>query len=259
MTEIDTIDDACPACGLEVHRDASLAVPTDAPNAVLGLLHAAVEKQADPDTLEKLTQLFHREQDREAAREFAAAMSRFQAVCPPVKKTGDLSYLNRSGTGRKSTYATLEDIDRTVKPLLTAEGMSFMWDSEVVDDRVRATCTLLHRNTHTITAKFEAPVDSRKNDAVSDPQKHAAALTFARRQSLIQVVGLTDTDEDTDARPEETITAEQAIELDRIAYEVQADIGKFKDWLSVEELTDLKASDFTRAKAALEAKREKQR
>jgi hypothetical protein len=245
MTEIDTTEDA------------PLAVPTDATSPILGLLHAAVEKQADPDTLEKLTQLFHREQDREAVREFAAALSRFQAVCPPIKKTGDLSYLNRSGTGRKSTYATLEDIDRTVKPLLAAEHMAYTWNSEVVDERVRATCTLHHSNGHTITAQFEAPLDSRKNDAVSDPQKHAAALTFARRQSLIQVVGLTDTDEDTDARPEETITAEQAIELDRIAYEVEADIGKFKDWLSVEELTDLKATDFTRAKAALESRRAK--
>jgi hypothetical protein len=232
MTEIDTTEDA------------PLAVPTDATSPILGLLHAAVEKQADPDTLEKLTQLFHREQDREAVR-------------PPIKKTGDLSYLNRSGTGRKSTYATLEDIDRTVKPLLAAEHMAYTWNSEVVDERVRATCTLHHSNGHTITAQFEAPLDSRKNDAVSDPQKHAAALTFARRQSLIQVVGLTDTDEDTDARPEETITAEQAIELDRIAYEVEADIGKFKDWLSVKELTDIRAIDFTRAKAALESKRAK--
>ena len=104
-----------------------------------------------------------------------------------------------------------------------------------------------------MTASFASPIDTAAS--MSGPQKVASALTYARRQSLVQVLGLTTTEPDTDAASTDTITAEQVERLELMISESGADRQRFTRYLEVSELAEIRAVDFAAAVAALEAKR----
>jgi hypothetical protein len=227
------------------------------PAAVLALMAQAVEKGMAVDTMESLQRMFHAEQDRAAAREFADAMAQFQATCPAIPKSSTAKVTSkRTGATFQYTYAELDQIAETVKPHLHGLGMSFSWDSAFTDRMVTATCTLRHRNGHAAVSHFSCPTDS--DSAMSGQQQHAAALTFAKRQSLIAVLGLTTTEPDAEGPGVgELIGQSQEALLDALIEEVGADKAKMLKWLGVASLASIPVSDYVRAVNALEQKRKK--
>lgn len=231
-----------------------VAAPVD--ESVMGLLRMAVERGVPVEALEKLVALQERYQDRQAQREFAAALADFQAKCPPIPKNSTATIVSeQKGTKFSYSYAELDTIAETVRPFLHALGLSYSWDSTVTDQVVTCTCTLRHRNGHQITASFAAPVDSAGRMSVT--QRHASALSYARRQSLVQVLGLTTTEPDDDAGESEVITAEQVATLEAFIEEVGADRGKFLVWLKVGSLAEVRTSQYGAAITALQQKRKR--
>ena len=182
----------------EIER--GLAVrPEVADPQVMALLRAAVEKGVAVETLERLMTLHERIAARQAEGEFLAARAQFQAECPAVAKKSSADFTSKGGGRISYSYAELDEIARTIRPHLHRLGLSYSWDSSVENGKVKAVCFLEHVAGGKKTATFEAPLDDRAS--MSGPQRVAAALTYARRQTLIQVLGLTTTDEDDDARP----------------------------------------------------------
>lgn len=235
-----------------VEADAPLAnVTADVP--IGAILNHAVERGMDPASLEKLVALYERVSDRNAAKEFAEAMAAFQAECPPIPKTSSAKITMKSGGQYSYKYAELDAIVGVIRPLLSKHGLSYTWDSAEDSGKITCTCMIRHVNGHSVSAKFQCPVDSAA--AMSGAQKSAAALTYARRQSLIQALGLTTCDPDTDAGATARITDNQAANLEALMSEVGADRPRFLRYLGVESLADLPASEFTAAVSALEAKR----
>ena len=166
-------------------------VPTEAnPEAVRigSLLSLAIEKGLSVEGLEKLVALHERVMDRSAAQEFAQAMAQFQEECPPIRKTTTATITTKSGGQYQYTYAELDEIARTVRPHLHKHGLSYSWDSACDDKMVSATCVVQHVNGHSRRAGFSAPVDTLAQ--MSGAQKYASALSFAKRQTLIQVLGV---------------------------------------------------------------------
>ncbi len=141
------------------------------------------------------------------------------------------------------------------RSLLTKFGLSYSWDSTTVDGMLTCTCTLRHSDGHEVTSSFSAPIEQATK--MSGAQATAATLTYARRQSLVSVLGLAIADEDTDARgaPSEPITEAQVADLESLITEVGADKERFLTYLQVENLTDLASTRFQEAVNALEAKR----
>jgi len=237
---------------------AEVMPPPETPTEIASLLQLAIEKGVTVEALEKLVALHERVSDRMAAQEFNAALSRFQRECPPIRKSSTAKIATNSGANYSYSYAELDEIARTVNPILGELGLSYTWDSSVNDGLLRCVCTLRHVNGHSVSATFESPVDSAAK--MSGAQKHAAALTFARRQSLVQVLGLTTCDADTAAAiPQEvangTITVDQADDLRALAEEAGADMVKFLAWAKVSRFEDIPSSRYRSCLAALEAKR----
>lgn len=219
------------------------------------LLELAI-KQGDKfsvEALERLVALHERVSATRAASEFADAMAAFQEECPPIAKKSRTRYTTKAGIQVKYTYAELDEIARTIGPLLHPRGLSYSWDSSVDGSLMTCVCTVRHVNGHSQTASFASPVDTEAK--MSGPQRHAAALTYARRQSLVQALGLTTADPDTDAIPTETISEHQATNLESLLADSGANRQRFLDYLGVEEIADIRECDFQAAVAALEAKR----
>ena len=89
-------------------------------------------------------------------------------------------------------------------------------------------------------------------------QSAGAALTYARRQSLVQALGLTTCDPDIDgASPDQraTITAQQAADIGVLIDEVKADKGRLLKCFGVDRIEDLPQACFRPALNMLQSKR----
>ena len=239
-----TVTDA-PARGHEV------VVHQTAPSDIVALLQTAVEHNLPVEALERLQALHERVSDRAAAIEFARELAAFQEECPPIAKTSTANVVTKGGARYSYAYADLDQIARTVRPLLAKRGFSYTWDSEVRDKALHCVCILRHVNGHAERANFAAPVES--SAGMSEQQKHASALTYARRQSLVQVLGLTTTEPDTDGAKIEPITQEQADDLRALIESEGAKLTRFLKWAKVERLEDLPARDYESAVNAVRA------
>lgn len=215
------------------------------------ILRAAIDSKVPVETIERLVALKERIEMRSAAMDFNAALAAFQAECPPIRKTSKASITTKSGGQYAYTYAELDEIARTTRPILTKHGLSYSWDSEVNGNRLTCVCIVRHVAGHSQTAKFN--VSTETTSAMSDQQKMAAALTTARRHSLIQALGLTTTDADTDGaeHSSEAITEEQAFEIKKLIETSGADAAKFLAFVGAKTVEAIPASKFAGAKKAL--------
>lgn len=228
------------------------------PGELTALLELAVKQNVPVETIEKLVALHERVSDRAAAQEFALAVAAFQAECPPIAKRSTAEIVTKSGGKYRYAYAELDEIARTVNPILSKHGLAYSWNSAVTEDsrRMKVLCRLRHVGGHSETATFELPIDNPS--AMSDQQKNGAALTFGRRQSLIAILGLTTADPDTDgaaAREADPtpISDDQALHLEELLGESGADAGQFLKYMGVQGIAQIRAADYPRAEKALRA------
>lgn len=231
---------------------------TGAPETEIGyLLRLALtgDRPVPVETIEKLVALKERAEDRDARSQFFAAVAAFQDECPPIRRSRRASVASQGGSGFSYTYADLEEIVRTVRPILAKMGLSFTHDSKVgLNGMLEVVCTLRHVAGHSESASFPCPTSSRAG--MSDAQKYASALTFARRQSLIQVLGLTTTDQDLDGAGEERepITDAQAHQIEEWiskCHEPGKERAAFLAYLGADSVDAIPAVRFDDALAAI--------
>lgn len=238
-----------------VTRDgAHLPSPVSEIGEILRIAVSSADK-VPIETIERIVALKERMDARDAAAEFNRALAEFQAECPSIQKTSTAKVATRSGGEYSYKYAELDEIARTIRPLLQKHGLSYSWDSDMAGERIKCVCTVRHVAGHSQTATFVCPTESAS--AMSGQQKHAAALTYARRQSLVQVLGLTTTEPDTDGAGSETITEQEGYEIEDLIIESGADRARFLAYMRVGSVSEILARDFQKAKTALEAKARK--
>lgn len=227
---------------------------------ISALLHEAVRRGTPVAELKELVALYEHMEAREAQKLFAAALAQFQKLCPPIKKGSTAKITTSTGGEFKYTFAELDDIAAIVNPILAPLGLSYSWDMRLEKDLLTCTCTLRHSAGHAQPAVFACPTTTMNK--VSDQQKVGGALTYAKRQSLVQVLGLTMTDDrDTDGADQKPISPEQLAELEAMfskALESRPDEKKaerfrtrFFTYMGVEFLAEIPAADFKRAVSAL--------
>lgn len=244
-----------PSEAIDIRKRATLATRDEAGLQMQELFRQALDKGAEGvGALEKLIDLQERVHKRRAELEFSLALAAFQNECPPVQKTSTANIASKSGTGYKFTYADLEEIIATVRPHLMAHGFSFTFDSDTDGRMLTCVCTLRHEAGHRESSKFVVPTESPS--AATPAQKMGGALTYAKRQSLIGVLGLSLTD----PVPEEhaavaKVTEEQAATLTALLAETGVSLEKFGARFNVAAVADLPATLYAEAVRLLEAKR----
>lgn len=246
----------------EVHATPMVVAEQATPAPILSILQSAVDKGANVEALEKLVSLYERLEDRRAVNEFADALARFQMKCPPIKKTAEAKAgPPRSGGGSSFggyLYAPLEEVARTVNPLLAAEGLSYSWNTWFSEDgkRLRVTCVLRHRSGHSITSDFDAPTET-VTQAMSPQQRVANAQSYGRRYSLIAVLGLSTCDPDDDGAEIDTstLTPEQ-VEIVEALIQKRPDGARARvlTFFGVATMEEIPGSRFEWLKADLEQK-----
>lgn len=222
------------------------------------LMKQAIEKGPDGvAALERLVDLRIKVEERDARKAFNTALMDFQQECPPIRcnRVGKNTSRDK-GSSFEYPYADLNQIVTTVRPLLVKHGLSFKHDSKPAGQGLlEVLCTLKHIQGHFEVASFPCPTSS--NAGMSDQQKYASALTFARRQSLIQVLGLTTTDKDADGgEPPEPITEAQANTIEEWlskCHDPAKERALFLNYLKVGAVGEIPAHKFEKALSDLVA------
>jgi hypothetical protein len=228
-----------------------------------GLVALAIREKVPVEVLERLVALQERVSERNARAAYFAALSAFQDECPEIHKSKKAKIATASGGSYEYTFAPLEEITRTIRPVLHRHGLAYSWTTEPGQNgALNVVCVLRHIDGHSESARFPVPTESPSK--MSAAQKNGAALTYGRRQSLIAVLGLT-TSDDTDGAPahEEDedvfLTTEQMDTIGARLDEVGADFQRFLTFMGVGALKEIKAGDYDKAIRALDRKRAVQR
>lgn len=221
---------------------------------ILGILQSAVSGRANIDTIERVAALYERMEARNAAAAFNAAMAAFQNACPSIPKTSKAEIVSETKGSRYTIrYAELDQIATTIRPHLSGNGLSYTWDSEVKDTTIKVVCTVRHELGHSAAATFSCPTKP-KTSSMSGQQEVAAALTYARRQSLIQVLGLTTCDPDSDHAPREAISAEEVAKIEKAIADTGSDLARFLGHMKVTSIAEITTRDLEKAWEGLNAK-----
>ena len=235
----------------------SLASDGDAAQ-VMAIIAHAVERGLDVQAMSTLVDLQERIANRGAALEFSRALVRFQHRCPAVAKNHTGGKVEGGGTGFKFAYADYEDIATVIGPHLAAEGFSYTFDTEATVAMLKVTCTLRHELGHTSSSSFSVPTESKA--PVSAQQKYGGARTYAKRMTLIDVLGLTLTDPESpeEAAASQPLSDEHSATLEALFAEVCADAAvsaAFFKFMRVGSLSDITEGRYGEAVRALEKKR----
>lgn len=161
------------------------------------LIQLAVEKGADIEKLEKLMDLQDRFEAKNARKAFFNALSKFQSELPVIKKQGLASFDHKNGGGNTSyTYAKLEDIAKAIKPLLSANGLSYRYEQQSDQQCLTIVCIVTHEEGHEERTQMSGfPDQSGKKNPI---QQIASTVSYLRRYTLTGALGITVSDEDDD-------------------------------------------------------------
>ncbi len=161
------------------------------------LLAKAVEGNASIETLERLVALAKDVREVQAREAWHEAMAEFQRRCPPIKKSKTAEIATAKGSYSYS-YAPLDQIMETIRPVLGELGLSVFWSSRVESGRVVVFCRIAHVLGHSENSgEISMPVpDASERGGGNPAQRVGSALTYARRYSLLQVTGLSPEDDD---------------------------------------------------------------
>jgi hypothetical protein len=155
----------------------------------------AVSQNADIDKLQKLMELNERFEANQARKAFEEAFAAFKREAPKLEKTKEVGY----GAGEKRTaykYTPLDLIANTLGPILGKHGLCYNWRQDSTKESITVTCILRHTQGHSIENVLSAGADpSGSKNAI---QAIGSAVSYLRRYTLLGVLGMATSDEDSD-------------------------------------------------------------
>lgn len=176
--------------------------------SVNALISQALTANVSVETMEKLFALREKVKAEQAREAFTQALAGFQGECPIIEKTKVV--MNKDGVTVRYKFAPIDSIIKQIKELLAKYGFSYTWNVVNKPDAIVAICKITHVLGHSEINEFEIPIG--KSEFMTAPQQNAAALTFAKRYTLCNGLGISTGDEDTDAT---TVNKEKVAKSDK--------------------------------------------
>lgn len=159
------------------------------------LLEQAISKGVDLDQMQKLMDLQERWEKKEAKKAFMDAQSLFQSLVPVIPKRS-VAKINSQKGSYSYRFANLGTIGGTIKEAVKICGLSYRWEFQETNGKLKVICLLSHRDGHTETTEMEAGLDA--TGGKNEIQQKGSTHTYLQRYTLIGALGLTTADEDID-------------------------------------------------------------
>lgn len=180
-----------------------------ADNSIMAVIsRAAADPTCDIEKMERLMAMHERMQDKAAEAAFNAAMAQMQCEFPTVAHGALNEHTDK-------TYATLDDINVMIKPIMQAHGFAISFKVEHVGEGVNVTGILMHRDGHREQTTMLLPVDIGKGrNAV---QAVGSSTTYGKRYVMCALLNITTgearDDDGESAVPPPLVTENQAKQL----------------------------------------------
>ena len=219
---------------------------------------AAMDSRVDPAKLNSLLDVKIRMMDMQAVAEFNHDFQNLETHNMRVKKNGVVEYMNKDTKQMEKAFnfATWEDMDAVIRPLLRSHGFRLSFDTE---DRAQGGFyvigTLHHASGHKQTAKFPCTIDS--SGGKNNLQGAGSSLSYGKRYVTEMLLNIVREGEDDDgARGGMTFIDEAKIAiLKKYIAETDTEEANYCDFLGVTELANLQEKDYPKAVNALMLKK----
>jgi hypothetical protein len=227
--------------------------------SVGGMLQKVIEAGITSEnvgTLEKMMDLYERNEKRQAEKEFAAALTALQGET--IRVTATKSVDQKPDGSCRYKFAPYEEIMREVQPMLTRNGFSVTFDTETGDNRLTSICTLTHSSGHSRSNKFA--VRYGKPPGSSDAQGDMSTKSYAKRGALCDALNIS-IDHDTDGRDDAKtigafVTDKEAAGLRELAESVEADNSKLFRYAGASSFETIPADRYDQVFKMLKKKEE---
>ncbi|WAG77013.1 ERF family protein [Metapseudomonas furukawaii] len=193
-------------------QDSAAVVPAGESATILQVIQrAAADPQCDIEKMERLMAMHERMQARNAEAEFNASMAAMQSEMPSIAERGQIKVQGQV----RSNYATFEDINDIVKPIMQQFGFAVSFRVETVQAGMSVTGILMHRAGHREQTTMLLPLDtSGSKNAV---QALGSSVSYGKRYVLCALLNITTRGEDDDGNaavpPKKLVTPAQAQQL----------------------------------------------
>lgn len=210
----------------------------------------ALNPDADIAKMRALLDMRREEEDRVAETAFNAAMADAQAAMLPVVAKSKNDQTN-------SRYAKLDAIAKAIDPIITKHGFakSFGQGESPKDNHYRVTMELTHRAGHKKSYQLDVPVDATGlKGSVNKTATHALGSTMSYGRRYLKLLAFdiaTGDDDDGNAAGFQYITEEQVLELQELLSTNAVSEVDFLKFAKIDNLSQIYASKFNAAKAAI--------
>lgn len=213
---------------------------------------AASDPNTDIAKTEKLVELYLRMEATRAKSAYFGALAALQPELPMIGERGGIK--DRSGN-IQSKYALWEDVVAAITPLLSKHGFSLSFRTGNDGDSVTVTGVLAHSAGHSEETTLKLPVDtSGSKNAV---QSVGSSTSYGKRYTASALLNLRsgEPDDDGQAGGSQSVTENEAANIEALVTEVAADLPKFLKYIGADEIRRIPAAKYKAAIAALEKKR----
>jgi hypothetical protein len=209
------------------------------------MLEKAIEKGITGDELQGLIKAAEAMHAFKAKQAWLGAMAAFQAECPQIPMRSAATVTSKTkGISYTYKFADVDTIAQVIRSHLKAHGVVSHIDGHVGDPVA------------------SVPVPIANESGMTGQQEAMAADTIAKRSSLIAALGLTRTETDLDGaqhdpRDQEPIDDGDIALIEKALAETKSDVGRFKEFMHVTDLKEIKRGDLPRAWMSLNQKKKK--
>jgi len=235
-----------------IEREMAVTGAAESDSSVLMRLvgQAATDQRFDADKLGKMLEIVRELKRDEAAAAFNEAMSLLQPKLPRIGKDGRVKYKDVD-----FRFATYENIDKAIRPLLAEFGFSLSFDTEFTDKGDVYVGTISHRMGHSKSSKMRLPADtSGGKNAI---QAVGSSDKYARRYLTERLLNLVTEGQDDDGNGVGLIDQKQLNSLLDMKIAAEMDDRQtlaFLKLIGVERFEDINQAAFPIAYRALQGK-----
>lgn len=225
-------------------------------NSMMSLIElATTKKEIDPEKLHSLLDAQERFLERRARDAFNESVEWVISNMPKIVKNKAVLYEMKKEQGKMETafkYATLEDIDRLIAPLLKTAKLRI---STTTREREGGGAVVISKLTHSLghsdTCEIPLPLDT--GGGKNNIQAMGSTFSYGRRYGLCALLNIVVIGDDDDAQGAEPIDNEQAVEIDLLITQSGVKKDKFLKMLKVDDVRQIRGKDFNRAVNSLKA------
>jgi len=188
---------------MQVQEARAMSAPQQS-QSLLPMIDKLIERpDFDVDKLSKMLDMQERIINRSAMEQFNSAMAMMQCDLPSIAERGKAH--------NNTKYATLEDINDVVKPIMQKYGFAVSFRVHNIQGGIEVTGVLMHKGGHREETTMTLPLDtSGSKNAV---QAVGSSVSYGKRYVMSAMLNLTTRGEDDDgnsAAPVKTVSLAQA-------------------------------------------------